>query len=295
MLMITNVQHRDPYDVARELTSILGRITEKPLILLFDAWEQSASVENDRKILVAFLSHPDDWPRCHIILGLRHPELRRADPADHGCEAAKHLCSSAPGTAELYELPPMHLESALEQHNLTAFVRTRIPPARQTADANLLSMVQGFPGVLDFWAQSAAQIWNDTDMQRYAEDAQACRYREFDSLLPNLQPQERTLATRLALAPRLDTTTWPVLQHVFLHDLPPHLLGTLSLKGVLLGEETPDYGHETRHFAARRWFLRHTKHEALAEINAILPPPRGERALRPRGRSPVHCHNSGDE
>ncbi len=259
-----------PYDVARELISILARITEKPPLLVFDAWEQSASIKKDRKILSAFLSHPEDWPRCHIILGLKHPEIRGPHLADRGYEAAKDLCSSAPITAELYDLPPMHLETALEQHNLTAFVRTRIPHARQIADANLLSMVQGFPGVLDFWSQAAQQINSDGEMEKMAEDAHAHRYREFDVLLRNLPPAEHTLAIRLAVAPRLDASAWSALQAVLLDGCARSSLDQLAAKRVLEAGDPPGYGHETRHSAARRRFLTEYQYETADETNDLL-------------------------
>ena len=170
------------YEQAHELVSILHQVSQQSLVLIFDAWEQSASPDMEHKSLAAFLSHLDDWPRCHVLLGVRHPE--KTDPTNQVFEAVKDLKQSAPGSADIYELPLMHLDDATERHNIAAYVRNKIPAANLADDEKLLRMVNAFPGVLDDWLRGTHQrMKNLDDMAKVALDAQAYRYREFDTLL----------------------------------------------------------------------------------------------------------------
>jgi len=247
-----------PYEQAHELVSILHRISGSPLVLVFDAWEKSASLEAEHKTLAAFLSHMDEWPVCHVILGIRHPDLKKADPTDHGFELAKDLEQSKPGTALIYELLPMHLGDPLEQHNLIVRVRTQVTAAQNIEDADLLEMLQAFPGVLDVWLSEAkrGQMKDAIDMRRVAVDAQAYRYREFETLFPKLSVSERRLAIRLAVLPRLNADLWQLLNPIVLDGgLSEITVDELNLRHVLEGGIFPSYGHDTRHAAAQRWFL----------------------------------------
>jgi hypothetical protein len=44
----------------------------------------------------------------------------------------------------------------------------------------------------------------------------------------------------------------------------------LHAKGVLEGDEYPAFGHETRHAAARRWFLKHHRSQAVEETENLV-------------------------
>jgi hypothetical protein len=263
-----------PYEQARELISILHHISRKPVIMVFDAWEQSASLDAEHKTLASFLSHIEDWPQCHVLLGVRHPELAKADSTGRGFEAVKDLEHSAPGTAKTYDLPLMHLNNATEQHNLTAFIRTKVAAASGLDDRLLLGMLQSFPGVLNFWLSDALcqEMKDAKDMARVAQDAQAYRYREFDILFPQLPPAERRLAIRLAIFPRLDSGKWQLFRAILLDGISESSVDELNIRHVLVGGDFPAYGHETRYTAIRHWLLNKPEYRSMVagETNDLL-------------------------
>jgi hypothetical protein len=80
-------------------------------------------------------------------------------------------------------------------------VRDRVPAAGSTADGELLSLIDGFPGVLERWLHELPhfELKDDFDLRREAVNAQEYRYVEFDRLLGNLSPEERRMAMRIAL------------------------------------------------------------------------------------------------
>ena len=233
-----------PYDQAFELISILGKIAEKPVALIPDAWEQSVTMEAEYAVLKAFLSHLDEWPHCHVLLGVRHPEIKVPDASDRGFQMAQDLEQSLPGTALLYPLPEMHLTDAKVKHNLAAYLRTNIKAAIGLKDEDLFRMVQGFPGVLNYWLSEIqrGQMRDKNDMARVAADAHAYRYREFDALLPALTKDERIIAIRLALMPRLNQELWRSLKDIILHGFydGDGLVDELNFKRVLEGGTYPN-------------------------------------------------------
>ncbi len=248
-----------PYDQAQELISILNRIAEKSVVLIPDAWEQSVTMDAEHGVLKAFLSHLDEWPDCHVLLGVRHPDIKAPDASDRGFLMAQDLEQSLPGTASLYPLQEMHLEDPTEKHNLAAYLRIKIKAAVGLKDEELFQMVQGFPGVLNYWLSDIKreQMGDKNDMAQVAADAQAYRYPEFGALLPALSKDERILAIRLALMPRLNQELWLNYKEIILHEFNDGegLVDELNIKRVMEAGSYPTYGHETRHSAARYWYL----------------------------------------
>ena len=62
---------RLPIEQGKELLEIVYAITEQPLVLLIDQWEQTRGVEQEISIFRTFLDHFEEWPPCHIVVGLR--------------------------------------------------------------------------------------------------------------------------------------------------------------------------------------------------------------------------------
>jgi hypothetical protein len=56
------------YEKASELINLVALLSGKPIALFLDAWEQSSEVEYTT--LNAFLRHLEEWPHCHIFVGL---------------------------------------------------------------------------------------------------------------------------------------------------------------------------------------------------------------------------------
>jgi hypothetical protein len=56
------------YEKTRELVNLVALLSGRPVALFLDAWEKSSEVEYTT--LDGFLGHLDDWPDCHIFVGL---------------------------------------------------------------------------------------------------------------------------------------------------------------------------------------------------------------------------------
>src|SRR5664279_1481503 len=130
---------------ARDLLALVFQITGRPLVLVLDQWEKSPAIELETNILDAFVRHLDEWPPCHIVLGLR--------PDEKPSGAVKRLRDGFPGAVEIYDLPPMHLDASASR-DLIQHIQERVPAAVNVADQELLEMIAGYPGTVARWTSS---------------------------------------------------------------------------------------------------------------------------------------------
>lgn len=136
----------------------------------------------------------DDWPPCHIYVGLRSDDRQLA--------AIQDLRDMDPATVEPYDLPPMHLDTPESCSALIEYLRARVPEAADIPDHELLGMIAGYPGVINRWTGSCqADISKVKELQALAIDAHNYRYREFKSLVPSISDDERRCLLKLALLP----------------------------------------------------------------------------------------------
>jgi hypothetical protein len=253
------------YEQVQDLVATLSLLSEgKPIVLILDAWEQSPGLTNEHSSLLRFLQRSDEWPQVHIFVGVRRPHH---DPAGKECRAydlCTELASSHPAAA-VFDLPSMHLDQATTRTALISAIRQRVAPARGLPDDEILALVDGFPGVVERYLRrdGAPPLETKADMTKEAADAHSYRYREFDRLLPSLSPQERALCVRLALLPRMSQEYWKVLCPVVLGSLSHALLHNLNVRSVFEGAAVPSFGHDTRHVAAKRWFLDKPKYASI--------------------------------
>jgi len=190
-----------------------------------------------------------------MFVGIRLPELE-AETKDRVQILVRDLAASN-AAAELYELPPMHLDQEQERDRMMHFVRAQVPTATEANGDRLLQLIDRFPGVLERWLSGTHRETMESmeDLERVAADAQRFRYREFDKLLPGLPPDQRRLAMRICDLPQMDESAWWAYEGMLVSGLEPGLVDELSIAGVL--ETTvpaPSFGHDTRHQAARVWF-----------------------------------------
>jgi hypothetical protein len=224
-------------------------LSERPIALFLDAWEKS-SVEVESTTLDGFLCHLDDWPSCHVFVGLR--------PKDPAWKKIKELKAASP-EAEIHELPLMNFGDSTTRYVFADFLRDRLTNLKGVTDDQFLQLVDGFPGVVSGWLSPSnrLEMTSFSDLRRVADAAQQYRYFEFDELLQPCSTNERKLAVRLALFAHLDSEGWSTYKYILLPEgIDDELLLALRDKKVL--EEDYAYGHETRHVAARRWFLEHS-------------------------------------
>ena len=240
---------------AHELVTLLHKITGRHTILVFDQWEKSLNTQLESNVLDSFLRHRNDWPPCHIFLGLR--------PEGVSYEAVQEFQSAYPTIAEVFDLPAMHLEGA-SASPLLHFIRERLAIANHIPDDELLNIIAGYPETVNRWTDpsNTAPKTSLADLSRIADDANTYRFREFKKLLPSLSDDARLLAMRLSLlSSTKDPETWRALKPLLLEDTKPKNLDTLKSTSVLIASAPPSYGHIKRTEAARRWFIENCNGE----------------------------------
>lgn len=248
-----------PYEQARSLTSLVATISGRNVVLVLDAWEKTPALRSEFLALESFLRGLDTWPATHVYLGVRHPQLASiAD--DRPLQCARDLCRIS-RSAEMYELAPMELECPKERERLIGFVRDRVETAMGLSDERLLALIAGYPGVLNFWTDETvrSQMRTPADLQQEAKNAQAIRYLDLDYLLERLPDNLSALAARLAFFPQLDARTWSAFRTALLGRGTEVDVDRLIDARVLHDERYPTYGHDTRHAAARSWYMTHKR------------------------------------
>ncbi|HUW30643.1 MAG TPA: hypothetical protein VM223_03455 [Planctomycetota bacterium] len=256
------------YDQARDLVKIVADVGQDPVALILDAWEQSPSLELELKTLQAFLSHLKEWPRCHMLLGIRRPDPTRHDVDDTAFETAKELRQLS-AAVRVYQLEPMDLQVEGERGRLIGYVRDVVPATGSVReDDRLLRQIGGFPGVVERWHDERERMEGESDLQRVADEARQNQYPEFRIRIPSLPLDELLLAMRVALLPRLDARTWSVFHDVLLDGLSESLIHELNSREVLRGEDYPTYGHETRHSAALKFLLSERRCRSRLKVEA---------------------------
>lgn len=244
-----------PYDQALSLTKLVAGVSHRRVVLILDAWEKSAAGQSEYAALDACLKNLDEWPDTHIVLAIRHPELP-AVKDNEAHQVAKSLALTN-ASAVLYELGEMDLSSAAEIDRLKGWIRQVVPATQQVQDDKLMAMVDAFPGVVSFWSNQAnrSTMKTEEDLRRIAHNAHKGRYAEFDQLLKSMPDARRIVAAQLAFLPRLDEEGWQGLQELVLDGQGTAEIDALIDSAVLFEEHVPTFGHDTRHTAARKWFV----------------------------------------
>ncbi len=263
-----------PYDQALELLTLLSRLTSgKSMILIFDAWEKSSSIKSDKNILEGYLNHIMDWPQCHIFLGIRYPEFGKPDSDDNGWSSAKEL-EKLSAMAHCYVLGPMDLSDSDERKQMIHNIKEIVPAASVVSENKLLEMIDGFPGVLDRWFSPSHKLkmqdWHD--LECVANNALELRYPEFHYLFSSLTIEQRKLAIRAAVLPRLNSELWGFLREIILDGIAPDAIHELNILNVFEGRDYPFYGHDTRHTAAWKWFASQNAYKSTSrfEVEAMI-------------------------
>ena len=245
-----------PYDQALSLTNLVAAVSGRQIVLILDAWEKTPSLHSEAVTLEAFLKHLDAWPTTHIFLAVRHPQFASVQD-DQALACAQDLCRIS-RSAEVCELAAMDLASPDESARLITFVQDRVTATRNLSGNCILAMIAGYPGVLRFWTHEVVltAMRTEDDLQREADNAQAIRYLDLDVLLCGLSGEQCALAARFAFFPRLDSQRWATYRDLLLESYTDADVDSLIDAGVLNDERFPSYGHDTRHAAARSWYMR---------------------------------------
>lgn len=238
------------------LLDSVHRISSRPMLLIFDQWEQSPSIEAESKLLGAFRRRIDEWPPCHILIGTQ----REAG----AWSALDNLRAGAPkGMIELFDLPRMHLDESSVQQGLLSFIRERAAIANSVEDGWLLDRIDRNPAVVYRWVGAHPGALTSIEaLDSAAREAHAYGYRELTNVLQVLPDPERLLAMRFALLPSTpDVARWKPLKSAVLDAVKPGTLDNLRDKRVLETGSVPAFGHPKRAEAALRWFKQYREEE----------------------------------
>jgi F0F1-type ATP synthase delta subunit len=269
-----------PYDEAKQLMSLVADVSGRRVVLILDAWEKSlAAPRSDLHTVEAVLRNDIDWQRIHVFAAVRHPELHTAEMEQKGYREAIALCQMFP-CARRYELAALDQADDREMHRMLAFLRDRVPAARRVEDERLLDLIDGYPGVLDHWVTGAnrTEMHSEADLRSVAGDAQANRYPELEHLLAGLDSSARPLAAAVAFLPGLDEATWSQFREILLasgsgevvEDLVNELIDLNVFVDAAGTTRFANYGHDTRHAVARRWFMRQARPLMRREAQRII-------------------------
>lgn len=263
-----------PYREARDLVSLLARLSGQDVVLIFDQWEKSDDWQSEAALLDTYLRHPDDWPGGHVF------GVVRTDPGSSELIGeARRLVRQWPACHE-HPLGAMDL-AADEGRRMASHVRNILPaPIDGLDDARLVDLTDGYPGVLEQWSAPTTRrrLGTSEDLAATAGDAQANRFPELEAELERLLTEgdraALTLAIRLALVPSFDRAeAWEQLKPiVFTSGEDGELVIDLQERGLLSQEslEFPSFGHETRREVTLSWAIERaparTRQEAVRLI-----------------------------
>lgn len=250
-----------PYEQALSLVELIAKIGKRDIVLILDAWEKSPSGRGEFAVLEAFLKHEDAWPHMHVFLAVRNPDLDVLDHDGNGFRLASAL-NKISRAAQVYELGAIDQQSPTECARIANYVRETIPAAQRESDDDVLKMIDGYPGVLNFWASefNRRAMRTHDDLAQTAQNAHVLRYVDLDRQLEKIRDTSSLLvAARLALFFRFGPKAWSIFRNVLLKDQAADVLDALVDAKILVDESFPSYGHDTRHVAARDWFFEHSR------------------------------------
>lgn len=249
-----------PYDQAQSLVSLVAKLSERKVVLILDAWEVAKSLRLEKETLESMLKHREEWTSTHVLVAIRDPQQVVA--GSDGSEALRHAenLSQLSANAVIQRLNATMVQVSGESDRMLNHIRTRLPAARSESDDTLLGWVAGYPGVLNRWMEvdGAGPPLTGADLQRLAGEAQSLRYTDLQEQLGKLPETQLAMAAAIICLPRLDDESWEIHRTLVCGGQDEPTVDALIDASVFDQQNSvPSYGHETRHAAARRWFIRH--------------------------------------
>ncbi len=259
------------YEATLNLTKLVyDETVGKPIVLILDGFEKSPNIQKIFNMLEAFLKHINSWVPCHILLGIRNPELRTTE-SQEAYRLVEDL-EKASILASIMHLNPMDLEDVSESRRMIEYVYS-IAPFTETVDENTLKrMIDGFPGVIKRIREKPdkKKLTQETELKKLVTDAQNYRYREFDKLLPNLKEDQLTIAIRVAVFNRLSKETWPLFREILCEGISQYAWEDLFQEKIFESSNFPSYGHDARHECAFSYFKRTRNSRVCNELETII-------------------------
>lgn len=261
------------YDEALRLVKALANATACPVILVLDAWQDSDSLDQTAAPLRHFVDHIDDWPTCHVFLGMRTGE----DPGDKSVQILSDIIQRS-SSARLLPLGPMECDST-ETGRLLSYLSDVAPATTAAGPSTTLDLLGGHPGVLDRWVREQPETTRD--LIRQAAEALGYQYSDLFAVLEKFgreSPATTRFLARVALLPPVnDVIVWEQFRPFMVEGISADEVLRLQAEGVLHVEDAspdiPSYGHATRRSAARRYWLSNKRLLGYArrEAGTLIP------------------------
>lgn len=261
------------YDEALRLVKALANATGCSMILLLDAWQDCDSLDQAAAPLRHFVDHVDDWPACHVFLGMRTGE----DPGDKSAQILSDIIQRS-SSARLLPLGPMECDST-ETERLLSYLSDVAPATTAAGASTTLELLGGHPGVLDRWVREQPETTRD--LIRQAAEALGYQYNDLFAVLEKFgreSPATTRFLARVALLPPVnDVVVWEQFRPFMIEGIASDEVLRLQAEGVLHVEDSspdiPSYGHATRRSAARRYWLSNKRLLGYArrEADALIP------------------------
>jgi tetratricopeptide (TPR) repeat protein len=262
------------YDQVLSLTRLVAAVTQKRIVLMLDAWEQSPSKRQEFQLLQTILRHQEDWEHAHFFLGIRSPDIVPPEDRVDAIELAQIL-AAFDASATLYQLPEIDLALPAEQLRAVQAVHEKLPFTRRIPSSRIVAMISGHPGVFYHWfnRDTRLRMLNEEDLAREAAAAHGLRYPDLHRLLDPLAGPKRDLVSILAFLPRLNEVRWTILRKLIEDTIggsASELIDALVDAGVLEDSPYPTLGHDTRHQAVRRWFATKQSRYFRAQAERLI-------------------------
>ncbi|PHS17468.1 MAG: hypothetical protein COA78_03220 [Blastopirellula sp.] len=236
------------YEQAKDVLTVVHKLSGKPAVLILDAFEQSPDVRKEAINFHRYLSRINEWPPCHFIVTVRFP-----GQGDDQSEAYKEVEQFAKESAkaEARHIKPMNLEQLEEQNNLLQWMKEEVPGSKSINSEFLIQQLDGFPGTLRRWKDSTG-IHTEEEFSQQANAAKAYRYAEVDEILEELRDANRELldlAIRLVMLPEFtNSEQWqPFFGIILGEDHNRYKLTELERRGLLEVDYFPSFGLTARY------------------------------------------------
>jgi hypothetical protein len=162
-------------DQAHDLLEVVNKVTNRPIALVVDQWEKSADFEVEIALFDAILRHLEDWPACHIFIGMI--------PRVEYIQKLTSLQGRFRDTMQCYDLPLMRIDSKTSIACLE-YLRAKVPAANAASNEQLIEMISGYPGIIYRWTShsNADRMTSVAIMAQVARNAQRESFDELPTL-----------------------------------------------------------------------------------------------------------------